>query len=395
MVISKKYWKLFVFGFGIFTFSILTFLALNFLSTHCYEWCIGDWLINYQGGIVRRGLPGEIFFNLSQIFGINQIILTVSFQVILYGIFIFNSCRLAMHSSFSTSIIILFVSPAFILFPILDPLGSFRKEILLFALLSFMCYSLLSPAKLSEFFPFFLGLCSAFIVLSHEILTVYLPYLIIASLLYEKKLGKITKGVMIAIAPSAIIGFLISVLAHGNEQIVFNICNSLANNAPLDCTYPYSYSGAISFLDKDFSFAHEFVLISISEDIWILYILLAVLSFTPIFLILTFGKLNIMPNKEVRFWTIVFLLIPIICSILLLWIVADYGRIIYINTVCISLLILMAASDKNNKPMLINLRSSIPLVLCLIFPVSWRLIHWKASIENSFPLLSHIINSLH
>jgi len=265
---------------------------------------------------------------------------------------------------------------------------------LLFALLSCVCISLLH-ANSPNFSPFFLSVGSTFIVLSHEMLIVYLPYLVIAALLHEKSFGRKTKGVIIAIIPSIVIGLLISTFAGGNGQTVIDICNSLTINAPLDCAYPSHYMGAISFLSKDISFAHGFVSSSISGNTWIIYILLAILSFTPIFLILNLEKSKIISNKDMRFWLNILLFIPVSCSILLLWFVADYGRIIRINIVCISLLVLMATPDRNNTSLHINSRSITALLLCLAFVTSWRLIHWKASLENAFPLINYLKNLLH
>jgi len=125
------------------------------------------------------------------------------------------------------------------------------------------------------------------------------------------------------------------------------------------------------------------------------YILLAILSFTPIFLILNLEKSKIISNKDMQFWLNILLFIPISCSILLLWFVADYGRIIHINIVCISLLVLMATPDRNNTSLHINSRSINALLLCLAFVTSWRLIHWKASLENAFPLINYLKNLLH
>jgi hypothetical protein len=386
MAIPKIYWKLFTFAFGIYAFSRFVFLGFIFLPSRCYSWCIGDWLINYQGGIVRRGLTGELFFSLSKITGINQITLIILFQIFLYGIFLFNSCRLATNSSFSVLNIALFLSPAFILFPILNPAGSFRKEILLFAFLSSVCSYLLFRAKISKFFLIFLGFSSMFVALSHEMLIVYLPYLVIATLFHEKGLGSKTKGVIIAIVPAIIIGLLISILAGGNKQIVIDVCNSLGINAPSKCVR----AGAIAFLGRNLSYAHELVLRATRGNTRIVYILLTVLSFAPISFILAFEKSKIVPNKEVRFWPYIILFMPISGSILLLWVFADYGRIIYINTVCVSLLILMANPDRSNTPLFINLKSIIALILCLAFITSWRLIYYKASVEKAFPLINYL-----
>ncbi len=55
--------------------TILALLGLSYLSVNQYfagraKWVhspldVGDWLINYQGGFVRRGLVGQLFYWLT------------------------------------------------------------------------------------------------------------------------------------------------------------------------------------------------------------------------------------------------------------------------------------------------------------------------------------------
>ena len=47
------------------------------------------WFSNYQGGFVRRGLPGEIFFRLYEIFDLNPAISIFVFVSLLYFFFLF------------------------------------------------------------------------------------------------------------------------------------------------------------------------------------------------------------------------------------------------------------------------------------------------------------------
>jgi len=386
MTISKKYWRLFVFGFGVFVFLTLTYLAFN-LTSFCYEWCIGDWLINYQGGIVRRGLTGEIFFKLSQIIGINQITLTVLFQIITYGIYTLNSCKLASNSYFSIPNIALLLSPAFILFPILDPLGAFRKEILLYVLLSSICVYLSPPINVHKFFAPLISIISIFIVLSHEMLIIYLPYIVFAVSIYEGGFGSRTKKAATAIIPAILIGLLLAIFAKGDEQITSGICKSIKEYAPLDCISS-SALGSISFLSKDLSFAHNFVLESMGSGSVIVYVLLATLGFMPLSLIIRTG-LN---NSKMRWAIARFYVVPVIASVPLFWIVADFGRIIYINVSCLSLLVLFANPDKDDRPLTINLKNGLSLICCLLFVSSWRLVHFNVSLEKAFPIAKYLMD---
>jgi hypothetical protein len=47
-------------------------------------WNITEWLINYQGGFVRRGLPGEMLYQISHHFGITPYYIIVFVCLLLY-----------------------------------------------------------------------------------------------------------------------------------------------------------------------------------------------------------------------------------------------------------------------------------------------------------------------
>ena len=50
-----------------FLFLILNYLFFNYrILFRENGYILGDWLINYNGGFVRRGLIGHLFFNLSK-----------------------------------------------------------------------------------------------------------------------------------------------------------------------------------------------------------------------------------------------------------------------------------------------------------------------------------------
>lgn len=385
MILSKKYWRLFIFGFGIFAFLLLVFLSFN-VPIFCYEWCIGDWLINYQGGIVRRGLAGELFFEISHAFGVNEILLIIIFQIIIYGIYIFNACKLAIKSYFLIPNIVLFLSPAFVLFPILNPMGGFRKEILLFALLSTICIYFQEHDYISRFSVLVISVVSIFIALNHEMLIIYLLYTISALAIYEGGFGIKTKRIVLATAPALLLGLLLAIFAKGSQEITKSICMSIKEYAPLDCVSP-SILGSISFLSKDVSFAHQFTLESMKSDSAFIYVILVILSSTPLLLIFR-TEFNTLKSRK----SILYLCAPIILSIPLFWVVADFGRLIYIHVSCLSLIILMANPDKDDRPLKIYKNDMFLVCFCFIFIVIWRLTHFNVSMESNFPLVQYFIH---
>ena len=72
--------------------SLPYFFALVFIATVTgalsgypdhNPWKIGDWLINYQGGMIRRGFLGEVFYRLAYFTHIKSWSLCVAVQHLL------------------------------------------------------------------------------------------------------------------------------------------------------------------------------------------------------------------------------------------------------------------------------------------------------------------------
>lgn len=398
MSISKVYWRVVVIIFFIAASGLIIYRASILLTSLPDEWLIGDWLINYQGGLVRRGLIGEVFFRISQLSGLENIVaLVVGFQVLVYLVFFINTCRLAMHGFFSATTAAILFSPAFVLFPILDKDGAFRKEILLFAVLSGLCCHLaFSKRSVSRNLPLLIGGICALIVLSHEMLVVYLPYVICAFIIFEKGFGIHAKKAVAAMVPAIMIAVSLSIFSQGETQAVSAICSSLGARAPQDCI-DAELPGAISFLRKDVSDAHTYVLSAIGGKTLWLYGLTGTLSFAPLVLMVFSSQFAVVQkNTEMRRWLTLFIGSALLGSLPLLWVVADYGRLIYIHITCLSLLALMATQEQNSHdtPLYLNSRQLAAWTLVLLFMGSWRMMHWKASIHSTFRLVELMFDFL-
>jgi len=388
--VKKIIWGSIIVVFFVFIFVFLIHLALKLASTlPPDQWEIGDWLINYQGGFIRRGLLGEIFIKVSQILGINIVMLVLGSQVFFYLIFLAYTCRLAMKSTFSPLNAALIFSPAFILFPVLDPQGGFRKEILLFALLATLCFYLsTNDKKIARGLPIFIGLASTIIVLSHEILAIYLPYILCAFIIYDKGLGDVSRKILLSLLPAIAITILLLGFSKGDQQVVNTICNSLKPNIPADCFH----SGAIYWMGQGMTVAYQYVLERIKVNTLLTYVLLAFLAFLPLG-ILQFTRQfsRFFENKGMRFWLTICIASSLIGSLPLFWIGIDYGRFIYIHVTCLSLLALMIIKESSDNPQHLNFGQSITWVLCLLFITGWRLMHYDASLKNAFPLLEYFV----
>ena len=393
ITIPKSYWRIFLMIFFEMVFFFLLYQAFMIIlhSDSPHPWLVGDWLINYQGGPVRRGLIGEIAFQIAKFSGIDIVFSIVAFQTFLYLVFLINSYQLSSKSPFSPLSAMLICSPAFILFPVLDPIGAFRKEILLFALLSTLCIYLITTQnnQVSKRVFIYIGIAAVLIALSHEMLIVYFPYIIATLIIHEGGLSNQVKKGILAIVPAIGITILVMIFSRGDNQTVIGICNSLKPNPPLDCISPGIEPGAITFLGENLISAHEFVLESMNLNTIFSYSITSILAFIPVVSIY-FSKFasTIKENANLKHWLTLCVLSAMVGSIPLFWVVADYGRLIYIHVTCLSLLILMGIQEKDDKPLLLNLRQVPVWALAFLYVISWRLIHWRASLESAFPILA-------
>ena len=74
-------------------FLYLSLGCIFFLVFHINEFPIKyvftDWLINYEGGFVRRGLLGQIIFEISKLINIEIKSITLFFQISIYLVYFF------------------------------------------------------------------------------------------------------------------------------------------------------------------------------------------------------------------------------------------------------------------------------------------------------------------
>ena len=103
-------------------------------------WIAGDWLINYGGGILRRGLSGEIILFLSKILFVNIIHLLIFFQISFFVLFLFFLFKILKHKNINLWFLFLIFSPVTISFTFYDPLAVGRKEVIFFFLLYYLSF---------------------------------------------------------------------------------------------------------------------------------------------------------------------------------------------------------------------------------------------------------------
>ncbi len=109
-------------GFLVCALAGFYFTAHEWANT-AHPWAVGDWLISYHSGFVRRGSVGSVIFWLNDLTGISLTALVLSVHVILFCILVSAIGYLSLTKRLSFPVLLLLISPACLLFPFLDLAG--------------------------------------------------------------------------------------------------------------------------------------------------------------------------------------------------------------------------------------------------------------------------------
>jgi len=323
------------------------------------DWAMADWLINYSGGFVRRGLTGQLALTASKSaltlahLHLSPFVTILALQYLLYAAILLAVWKLLRHIRWTTWIIALVFSPATLAFPVLDPSFAFRKDILFLAELALLLLllrrhpvptggpapSTRPPSRNIPDLWIALYLCAATTacILSHEGLVVYVPYLLAALAI---ALHDLRRSILIAV-PTALCSLAAAVLASrfpGTLRTSQTVCNSLGFTFS---QAPGSFcSGAIAYLSRDSTYARAQVLqVVASEHYATLMPRLALLSLLPI--LLAAAALWRVPNLRRDLLTLaVAALLSIAASTLLFLYGTDWTRWIYLHVLSLTLLLL-------------------------------------------------------
>jgi hypothetical protein len=211
------------------------------------NWILSNWLVNYQGGFVRRGLPGEVFYWLGHLLHISPVFFVVSSYLLLYVAFFWTARELVLASSRNLWVMALLLSPATLSFQVLHPKSGFGKELIHIAALGLMLL-LLKRGKLSATgAAVFLTVVVLIGTLSHEGNYFYAPYFFAGLMLGGRSFWQAVKECAIP----AVVGFcaLYACTTHiGSVPIATAICSSLGYKFLVPNSGEICANGAIPYL---------------------------------------------------------------------------------------------------------------------------------------------------
>jgi len=116
-----------------FTFIVINYIFFNYrIIFRENGYILGDWVINYSGGFVRRGLLGQFFFSISKYFDISIKHIIFFFSSAVYTSSIYFFYKIVKNKLDNYLVLVFILLPSTFLFNFFDPLSVGRKEILIF-----------------------------------------------------------------------------------------------------------------------------------------------------------------------------------------------------------------------------------------------------------------------
>ena len=240
--------------------AVFLFCTALILSAHLTDWQAGghfwkqgDWLINLQGGPLRRGLPGTLLLWFGDRTGLGALGPLMAAQAALLLVLVAATWAVARpliaQSTLSSALLwaTLFLSPAFYpLFWAGETDGSLRKELLMFTALALTAASAVHPARAAWLQALAL-LLAAFAGFAHEVNILLLPAFLLSLALVRTHQGHSLASIALLATPVALAGAsaLAYALTHPDGSPAA-VCQPLLDRG----FSPHICTGAIDWLDR-------------------------------------------------------------------------------------------------------------------------------------------------
>ena len=293
---------------------------------------ISEWMINYQGGFTRRGIIGEICFQLADFFNLNLrfvIFLFQSFLYLIYSILIYFFIKNVPKNILT---IIAIYSPIFLLYPVSEIEVLARKEIFLYV--GFIIFLIISNINTSKNSPLiYIFLIFPILCLIWEPFIFFFPFAAYIILIRnnEDSFKIITLKIILSFSSSILLVIIILLNLLTTDEYLL-MADSLMNRFGETCYMSCASLGNNSTIKGQFTG----VLNLLSSSVIFRYSVVLLIGFSALFILIYNTKLKnrlIYLNSPVYNWlfsknlflTFIILLFP---SFILFAIMTDWGRVV-------------------------------------------------------------------
>ena len=325
----KKNWSNY---FKIYILALIFFGIFFLYSKHDVgnDSSLSDWLINYEGGFVRRGLIGEIITNFSTALSFklrDSILIFQLFFFVSYYFLIYIFCK----NLFQNRLIILAIfSPIFILYPVaeIEVLG--RKELIIFLIfLSYLLFDI-QNLKIQIIYKLILFPIS---ILTWEPVFLFFPFIFLIDLFvfkiqkFDKKLLYILLSYFVPIF--FVVFIYLNPFLEENYTIMSDFLkNQFGEKCYMSCGFVGKQS-ANSFSELFQNFLNKF-----KFSYALRYLIIIVIGFFPLYLLSIYSKVNSKDQVLIisKFKNLFFpFLLAFLPSTVLYLVMYDWARVVHIS----------------------------------------------------------------
>ena len=286
---------------------------------------ISEWLINYKGGFTRRGLLGDLAFNLALLFDTKIRFVIFLFQLFFYLTFVILTFNFIKDIKINFLSRLALYTPIFLLFPLGEIESLVRKETVIFII--FIIFLSLASKKYNEKY------CNNYIFfifpisfLIWEPVIFFFPFIFFILYLknYKKTLLKTFFKTLIISIPSIIV-FLLVILNPLSEVGHDKMCQELMSLFQERCYMSLSLLKSKSTILQQFMTSYKIEYI-------VRYILIIMAGFLPLFILsanskLYKNKINLLFKFKSFFTPLIILLSPVPILFAAMY---DWGRVVNI-----------------------------------------------------------------
>ena len=300
--------------------AIYSLWSVKLLNDFPWRYVFTDWIINYEGGYIRRGLLGEISINLSNFLDLNIKYVFLLIHLSIYLLFHLIFYKFFINFKKNYVFYLLCFSPLVFLYPITTFEAFARKEIFYMTFFLLNCYLLIKINNRNVIF-FSTNLFVILSYLIHESSLFFITFFYFSYFVFLKKNNHKTKlieiGFIFVVYSILLFLLFLPVTDEKLSEMIY-----LINQNFFEIT---KFSGAITWLQRDPSSAFLFLK---HNHISIKYIFqnILYLHFLLIFLYLLYINNFFKSGKYFFVLTILSFFGPLILFIV--WL--DWGRLVYI-----------------------------------------------------------------
>ena len=325
MSIKKFNDYFFIYLFLLFLFGIYWLYIKHLVGN---DSTISEWLINYRGGFTKRGLIGEICFQIAIHFDLSLRFVIFLFQSFIYTIFLILIYKFFRNIPINLIIILSIFTPIFLLYPVAEIEVLARKETFVF--IGFLLFLNISNFNYSSNLPlYYVFFVLPIICLIWEPVVFFFPFIasVLVIRLRHNQTATLLNKITISFIPALIILLIIATSPISPEN--FSIMeSSLKKNFGEDCYMSCGMLLSRSAIISQFVTNYDAMMF----ESFIRYPLIILIGFGPIFLLSFNTKLKVKILFFKHFKNLLYPILLMLTPILVLFaMMGDWGRIVNIS----------------------------------------------------------------